>query len=187
MDNENLIYCLKYGQASIVDHEELKALSNEYPWFGAVHFALQRIEQYKEQPQQTPSGDIWLRIPNPEQLCRVMAGQDIFEQAKSQTSPYYNIETELQTAKELPEPENPDLIDKFLNNIPLEPAEIKTDRQNADEEDGDSCFTETLAKIYLNQGLYEKAMTTYFKLSLKIPEKSSYFAAQIEKIKQLNK
>ena len=44
--------------------------------------------------------------------------------------------------------------------------------------------TETLAQIYAEQGYYEQAGAIYSKLILRYPEKSAYFAALIEKIKQ---
>ena len=83
-----------------------------------------------------------------------------------------------------------DLIDKFIMSNPrIEPQKDKAYLPNDDiskpflEESG-GLVTETLAKIYFNQGYYSKAIDIYEKLSLKFPEKSSYFASQIEKVKE---
>jgi len=48
-----------------------------------------------------------------------------------------------------------------------------------------SVLTETLANIYIKQKKYDKAMVIFKSLSLKNPEKSSYFAARIEELKRL--
>ena len=47
--------------------------------------------------------------------------------------------------------------------------------------------TPTLAKVYLEQEHYGKAILAYEKLILKYPEKSSFFAGQIKFINKLNK
>jgi hypothetical protein len=83
-----------------------------------------------------------------------------------------------------------ELIDKFIIANPrIEPIKDKTIVANDDiskpfVEEADGLVTETLAKIYINQGYYSRAMDIYEKLSLKFPEKSSYFASQIEKVKE---
>ena len=83
-----------------------------------------------------------------------------------------------------------ELIDKFIIANPrIEPHKDKTYLPNDDifrpfVEEAGGLVTETLAKIYVSQGYYSKAIDIYEKLSLKFPEKSSYFATQIEKVKE---
>ena len=51
----------------------------------------------------------------------------------------------------------------------------------------EALMTETLAKVYLQQNNYQKALQAYKILSLKYPEKSGFFADQIRAInKQIN-
>ncbi len=85
-----------------------------------------------------------------------------------------------------------DLIDRFLEKNPrIVPRDEKADeaedisRDSVEESEG--LFTDTLAQIYVRQGYYSKAIFAYEKLSLKYPEKSSYFASQIQKIQELIK
>ena len=49
----------------------------------------------------------------------------------------------------------------------------------------EALMTETLARIYVEQKNYKKAIQSYKILSLKYPEKSSFFANQIKAIEQL--
>jgi len=82
-----------------------------------------------------------------------------------------------------------DLIDKFIETKPkIKP--IKQEGQiinlaNANNSRPDSLMTETLARIYLEQKQYKKAIQAYKILSLKYPEKSGFFADQIQAIKEI--
>jgi hypothetical protein len=86
---------------------------------------------------------------------------------------------------------NDKLILNFIND---DPGPIRADKKTSIKGDvsissireHDGFITDTLAQIYVKQGLYAKAIYAYEKLSLKYPEKSAYFAAQIEKIKNIN-
>ena len=82
-------------------------------------------------------------------------------------------------------------IDKFISEKPKLKVEVNENDLNNDKADnlGNQAgyMTETLAKLYLNQKNYEKAIQSYKILILKFPEKNSYFADQIKKIKSLKK
>ena len=63
-------------------------------------------------------------------------------------------------------------------------VEIETAEEDEEVLD-ESYFTETLAKIYVRQGRYSKALEIIKKLSLKYPKKNSYFADQIRFLEKL--
>ncbi len=85
-----------------------------------------------------------------------------------------------------------ELIDKFIASNPkLVPNDtpIKIDLSESTQFDGKELMTETLARVYLEQKKYKKAIQAYRILSLKYPEKSGFFADRIktvEKIQQEN-
>ena len=77
-----------------------------------------------------------------------------------------------------------DLISKFIQKNPrIEVKEVIDETHDISEdsvkEDGD-LLSEKLIKVYIKQNLFEKAIQSYQKLSLKFPEKSTYFASQIK-------
>ncbi|MGK0387274.1 MAG: tetratricopeptide (TPR) repeat protein [Patiriisocius sp.] len=81
------------------------------------------------------------------------------------------------------------LIEKFINEKPkIKPASNKTPQKNLAidyTKSSDSLMTETLAKVYLQQKNYKKAIQAYKILILKNPEKSGFFADQIRAVKKL--
>ncbi len=82
------------------------------------------------------------------------------------------------------------LIDKFIEANPkISPvkkdADIPTIFYEPSNADNSSLMTETLARVYLEQKKYQKAIQAYEILILKYPEKSSFFADRILDIKNL--
>ncbi|WP_271855136.1 hypothetical protein [Patiriisocius marinus] len=83
-----------------------------------------------------------------------------------------------------------DLIEKFITEKPkLSPKVQISPQKNLAEpftKSSDSLMTETLAKVYVQQKNYKKAITAYKILILKYPEKSGFFADQIRAIEKLS-
>ncbi len=81
------------------------------------------------------------------------------------------------------------LIDSFLENKPKIPPvtqdQPKVDLSDLNKFNKEEFMTETLARIYVQQKKYKKALYAYQILSLKYPEKNGFFADQIKTIKQL--
>ncbi|UKM64861.1 hypothetical protein GSB9_01419 [Flavobacteriaceae bacterium GSB9] len=81
------------------------------------------------------------------------------------------------------------LIDKFISEnpkiSPIKSGSKKGNLAKAQMIQPEALMTETLARIYVEQKNYKKAIQSYKILSLKYPEKSGFFANQIKAIEQL--
>jgi len=81
-----------------------------------------------------------------------------------------------------------ELIDKFIADNPkIKPQKDvpKVSIGNSVTFDNKELMTETLAKVYLEQKKYKKAIQAYKILSLKYPEKSGFFADRIKAVERL--
>ena len=95
---------------------------------------------------------------------------------------------------EIPEMKGQDLIDSFINNdngrivlpeeAPVEPH-VKETAESEENISDEGYFTETLARIYIKQGRYSKALEIIRRLSLVYPKKNAYFADQIRFLEKL--
>jgi len=123
---------------------------------------------------ETHSFTEWLKITNFEPIVR--EEKDIKD-------------TKIERLQKKKRAKNFDLIDKFLADNPkIDPNRSTTSSRNMAKEQmikPEALMTETLARIYLEQKNYEKAIQSYRILSLKYPEKSGFFADQIKAVKQL--
>jgi hypothetical protein len=94
--------------------------------------------------------------------------------------------------EEAPKMKGQEWIDNFLEKSEEQPLiasmteeEEDETEKNEPESEEESYFTETLAKIYVKQQRYSKALEIITRLNLKYPEKNAYFADQIRFLEKL--
>ena len=107
------------------------------------------------------------------------------------------IEDATDDSKSAPQMKGQDLIDNFLEqekgriilDMPEEePLDDEDDNdKDKDHEDGgeEEYFTETLARIYIKQGRYQRALDIISRLAERYPKKNAYFADQIRFLEKL--
>ena len=199
--DELLFKCLATGQGDEGDLPALEVLTKEYPYFPAPRLIYLKIV-FDKNREMFP--DVWkqhaMHVPDAKQLYRYLHRLQPFDHACGDATgmrrcvlpaAVYRLEDAFpeENTGEQAGHEEEDLIDAFIRKEPVmpkgsvepnAPTPANEPRQECEEE----YFSETLAKIYLRQKLYEKAIATYMKLSLKYPGKSIYFARLIEQVKE---
>jgi hypothetical protein len=151
-----------------------------------------RLEELASMPDSLPETDMGNRQGSEAAETEIEKKQEPEEEEKEEVLEF--IPDQEPVKEEQPGQLSPsDLIERFIMVSPtierLSPGEdqlVKDLSESSTEEKG-TFITETLAKIYVNQGYYTKAINIYERLSLQFPEKSSYFASRIEHIRELIK
>ncbi|MGN0310278.1 MAG: tetratricopeptide repeat protein [Bacteroides sp.] len=167
-----------------------------------VFFYLIEGEKYRLHPQRKRSSSVAASAVEEEESDRTLALINAFLAAvpdEEQAAPigldyamdYTGYLLTQPDADDQPEQEH--LIDQFLTtygsaastpSVEISEKEVKGPPQTVD--DGENgCFTETLAKIYVKQHRYDKALEIFKRISLNNPKKSAYFADQIRFLEKL--
>jgi len=145
-------------------------------------------------PNPHPAGDL-----SDDQRKQLLVDQvqkrikEIEQEKKQEKQSEAKQKSQEETQRKTKRPSYSHLIDKFIEEEPRIvakkdlPAEVENLAVTSIHDDS-QLVSETLALIYTRQGNFEKAIDTYEKLCLKIPEKSTYFAEKIKLLKnQINK
>lgn len=129
----------------------------------------------------------WLKLSKQQPILRNLDTKNEGTQLENEEKEEIITEEEKKFQKSLEKKQA--LIDKFIETnpkiIPTKKATACPINIELSVQENNSLMTETLAKIYLEQKKYQKAIQAYEILILKYPEKSSFFANQIIDIKAL--
>ncbi|MDR7209425.1 hypothetical protein [Flavobacterium piscis] len=139
---------------------------------------------------ETHSFQEWLQLARTEPIDRTVDGPaENVKEAEKIPEPIIEIPARTETVDE-EKKKKEEIIDNFIKTNPKIPPIkqtpiIPTVQFNINEEENSYLMTETLARVYLEQKKYTKAIQAYEILILKYPEKISFFADRISDIKIL--
>ena len=170
---------------------ELKKILNSYPYFQSVSaYLLKTLKiQEKESFNELLPRTALLSYDRKTLRDWLFTAEEIDTTDNSKVEKYSFLDWFDIINDEVPKVEKKlDLIDEFIKNSPK--IEFSKDEKSENEiiidtKIKDELITETLAKIYVTQKKFNKAIKAYDILSLKYPKKSSFFADQINYIKKL--
>lgn len=170
---------------------ELKKILNSYPYFqSASAYYLKTLKAQKKDSYHELLPKTAILTFNRSVLRNWLSSDEIKDnQEKIKTEKYSFLDWFDVINDDIPRVDKKfDLIDEFIKNS----SKIKIDNKSevkssfkTDQKIKDELITETLAKIYVKQKKFNKAIKAYEILSLKYPKKSSFFADQINDIKKL--
>ena len=170
---------------------ELKKILNSYPYFQSVSaYLLKTLKiQEKESFNELLPRTALLSYDRKTLRDWLFSSEEIDTPDNSKVEKYSFLDWFDIINDEVPKVEKKlDLIDEFIKNSPK--IEFSKEEKSDNEiitntKIKDELITETLAKIYVTQKKFNKAIKAYDILSLKYPKKSSFFADQINYIKKL--
>ena len=170
---------------------ELKKILNSYPYFqSASAYYLKTLKAQKKDSYHELLPKTAILTFNRSILRSWLSSDELKDnQGKIKAEKYSFLDWFDIISDDMPKvDEKFDLIDEFIKNSPK--IKINNDYEvkssfKTDQKIKDELITETLAKIYVNQEKFNKAIKAYEILSLKYPKKSSFFADQINDIKKL--
>ena len=170
---------------------ELKKILNSYPYFQSVSaYLLKTLKiQEKESFNELLPRTALLSYDRKTLRDWLFTSEEIDTPDNSKVEKYSFLDWFDIINDEVPKVEKKlDLIDEFIKNSPkieFSKEEESDNKITVDTKIKDELITETLAKIYVTQKKFNKAIKAYDILSLKYPKKSSFFADQINYIKKL--
>lgn len=182
--------------------DELAGVVSLYPWYGAA-----RVELCRRMSRM--GGESWGKADYAAAALYVRSRRvigDLFSGGKGGDGSDRKVSGVIKTYIREPEPQAPqerrvhvvggdffsqaqyDKVRSSSDNVFTRfafKARSEAPEKTADFDVSEEFCTETLAKIYAEQGYYEQAKRIYSKLLLNFPEKNAYFASLIGEIEQI--